>query len=79
MRFKRFKYLAGPEFEDRKSCLPLFGRTSCIVIPIIVRLHKSLRAWGTPLRTVSPVIDNLVLAGLAPRQHTDNINALSEN
>lgn len=47
-------------------CLPLWGRASRIVLPIIVKLRKDLRAWEKPARRKVQRLVSLVLPGLFP-------------
>lgn len=61
MRFPKFKTPAGAEFEERQLCLPLWGRASRIVLPIIVKLRKDLRAWEKPARRIVKRVSNGVL------------------
>lgn len=57
----KIKHPKSEEFEARQLCLDFFGRAARIVLPIIVKLNKDLRAWEKPARIVRMAISEWVL------------------
>lgn len=59
MRIGR-KYMEGSEFLERQQAFE-FGRAARVVMPIIVKLKKAMRAWEKPARLIAQAMENLML------------------